>query len=153
MTAIAQQLVPFAATHIVPEAREAALEVLSSGWVTTGPQTEAFEDELAAFLGARHVVAVSSCTAAIELALRALKLPAGALVLTPSLTFCGAVQAIVHAGLRPTFVDVDDATLVPTPQTVREATRLAGGRRHGGPTHGGVPGAGCHAGRGRRSGA
>ncbi len=117
MTTVAQRSVPFAATEIAPEARQAALDVLSSGWVTTGPQTEAFEEELAAFVGARHVVAVSSCTAAIELALRALSLPEGARVLTPSLTFCGAVQAIVHAGLRPVFVDVDDVTLVPNAAT------------------------------------
>ena len=67
--------VPFANAEIVPEAQQAALNVLRSGWITMGPQTAEFERELASYLGARHVVAVS-CTAAIEIALRALRLPA-----------------------------------------------------------------------------
>lgn len=103
--------VPYARCHITPEGRRAAMEVLESGWLTTGPTTGEFERELAEWVGARHVVAVSSCTAAIELSLRALRLPAGSAVLTPTLTFCGAVEAIIHAGLRPALVDVDEATL------------------------------------------
>jgi dTDP-4-amino-4,6-dideoxygalactose transaminase len=119
--------VPFARVEIVPEAQQAALRALCSGWVTMGPETSAFERELASYLGARQVVAVSSGTAAIEIALRTLHLAAGATVLTPSLTFCGAVAAIVHAGLRPALVDVDAATLLPTPETVAAAARRVGG--------------------------
>lgn len=118
--------VPFARVEIVPEAQRAALDVLRSGWITMGPQTSAFEGELASYLGARQVVAVSSGTAALEIALRALHLPAGAIVLTPSLTFCGAVAAIVQAGLRPILVDVDAGRLLPTPQTVAAAAHRAG---------------------------
>jgi dTDP-4-amino-4,6-dideoxygalactose transaminase len=118
--------VPFARAEIVPEAAEAALKVLRSGWITMGPETLAFERELAAYLGARHIVAVSSGTAAIELSLRALRLPPGAAVLTPSLTFCGAVTPIMQAGLRPVLVDVDEATLVPTTASVAAAARRAG---------------------------
>jgi dTDP-4-amino-4,6-dideoxygalactose transaminase len=119
-------MVPFARVEIVPEAQQAALRVLRSGWITMGPETSAFESELASYLGARQVVAVSSGTVAIEIALRALRLQAGSVVLTPSLTFCGAVTAIVQARLRPALVDVDAATLLPTPQTVAAAVRRAG---------------------------
>lgn len=118
--------VPFARVEIVPEAQQAALRVLRSGWITMGPETLAFERELASYLGARHVVAVASGTAAIEIALRALHLPPGAMVLTPSLTFCGAVAAIVQAGLRPVLVDVDQGTLLPTRATVAAAVRRVG---------------------------
>lgn len=118
--------VPFAKAEIVPEAQEAALEVLRSGWITMGPRTAEFEDALAKYLGARHVIAVASCTAAIEIALRALRLSPGAVVLTPSLTFCGAVAPIVQAGLRPVLVDVDADTFLPTPATVAQAVRRAG---------------------------
>ena len=118
--------VPFARVEIVPEAQQAALRVLRSGWITMGPETAEFEGELAGYLRARQVVAVSSATAAIEIALRALHLPAGAIVLTPSLTFCGAVAAIVQAGLRPALVDVDADTLLPTPATVAAAARRVG---------------------------
>jgi perosamine synthetase len=89
--------------------------------LTTGSETLAFEREFSRLIGASHVVAVSSCTAALELSLRALRLPANAAVLTPTLTFCGAVHAIVHAGLRPVFVDVDANTLVPRPDQVAAA--------------------------------
>jgi perosamine synthetase len=118
--------VPFARAEIVPEAQEAALEVLRSGWITMGPRTAEFEQALARYLGARHVIAVASCTAAIEIALRALRLGPGAVVLTPSLTFCGAVAPIVQAGLRPVLVDVDADTFLPTPATVAKAVRRAG---------------------------
>ena len=118
--------VPFAKAEIVPEAQQAALDVLRSGWITMGPRTAEFERALARYLGARHVVAVASCTAAIEIALRVLRLRRGAAVLTPSLTFCGAVAPIVQAGLRPVLVDVDADTFLPTPDTVAVAARRAG---------------------------
>lgn len=118
--------VPFAKAEIVPEAQAAALRVLRSGWITMGRETARFETELANYLGARHAIAVSSGTAAIELALRALRLPPGAVVLTPSLTFCGAVAPILQLGLRPVLVDVDAGTLLPTPETVRLAARRVG---------------------------
>ena len=118
--------VPFARVEIMPEAQQAALRVLRSGWVTMGPETLAFESELASYLGAGQVVAVASGTVAIEIALRALHLAPGAIVLTPSLTFCGAVAAIVRAGLRPALVDVDAGALLPTPATVAAAVRRVG---------------------------
>ncbi len=118
--------IPFAKPEIVPDAQQAALRVLRSGWITMGPETAEFERELAGYLGARHVVAIASATAAIEIALRALHLPDGAVVLTPSLTFCGAVAAICAAGLRPALVDVDAGTLVPTAATVAAAVRRVG---------------------------
>jgi perosamine synthetase len=107
----------------VPEAVE---RVLGSGWLTTGPECLAFEAELAGFLGQPYVVTLASCTQALELCLRALRLPPGAAVLTPSLTFCGAVGAIAHAGYRPVLVDIDRATLTPDPATVAAAVARVG---------------------------
>ena len=107
------------------EAREAAGRVLGSGWVTTGPECAVFEDELARYLGQPHVVCVASCSQAIELSLRAMRLDPGAAVLTPSLTFCGAVAAIVHAGYRPVLMDVDEETLTPSARTVATAAGRA----------------------------
>ena len=118
-----QRTVPYARCEIVPRAREAAAEVLASGWLVAGEQTVAFERELGAWMGAEHTIAVSSCTAAIELALRALRLPPGSPVLTPTITFCGAVQAIIHSGLRPVFVDLDEDTLTVSPDAVARAAR------------------------------
>jgi dTDP-4-amino-4,6-dideoxygalactose transaminase len=117
------QQVPFCRTEITPEAQQAAVRVLASGWVTMGAESIAFEQEFGASVKAQHTVAVSSCTAAIELALAGLGLPPGAPVLTPTLTFCGAVQAIVHAGLRPVLVDTDEATLTVSAEGVAKAAR------------------------------
>jgi dTDP-4-amino-4,6-dideoxygalactose transaminase len=113
--------IPFCRTEITDDAQQAALRVLGSGWVTMGAESVAFEEEFASWVGARHAVAVSSCTAAIQLALTALDLPPGSGVLTPTLTFCGAVQAIVHARLRPVLVDADERTMAVSPEGVAAA--------------------------------
>jgi dTDP-4-amino-4,6-dideoxygalactose transaminase len=121
--------VPFCRPEITAEAQQAVVRVLGSGWVTMGAESIAFEEEFAAWVGAPHAVAVSSCTAAIQLALTGLGLPPGSPVLTPTLTFCGAVHAIVHAGLRPVLVDVDEDTLTVSPDGVAAAARRAAARQ------------------------
>src|SRR5689334_8936599 len=108
---LATDRIAFARTPISPAAAAAVAEVLKSGWLTTGPQVGAFERAFASFVDAEHAVAVASCTTALELALRSLRLPPGASVLTSTVTFCGAVNAILHAGLRPVLVDIDPDTL------------------------------------------
>ena len=85
--------------------------VLESGRIVLGPEVEAFEREFAGRLGAAHAVGVASGTDALELALRALGLPAGSDVLCPNLTAAATPTAIVRAGHRPVLVDVDPETL------------------------------------------
>ncbi len=129
MSALVQEVqsrIPFARTVISDEAREASARVLASGWVTTGPLVADFERAFADLVGAQHAVAVASCTAAIEISLRALRLPRGAKVLTSTMTFCGAVHAIVHAGYEPVLVDVNVKTLMPDAATVADAVRIHG---------------------------
>ncbi|MBO2456655.1 DegT/DnrJ/EryC1/StrS family aminotransferase [Actinomadura violacea] len=121
MGSAGQSTVPFTIPSVSGEVSDAVVKVLDSGWITTGPQTAAFEQEFADHLGAAHVIAVASCTTALELCLRGLELPPGSAVLTPSLTFCGAINAILHAGHRPVLVDIDEDTLVPSPETVAAA--------------------------------
>ncbi|TDB85149.1 DegT/DnrJ/EryC1/StrS family aminotransferase [Actinomadura sp. KC216] len=113
--------VPFCVPPLTDGVPDAVAKVLDSRWLTTGPETAAFEQEFADHLGAAHVVAVASCTSALELSLRAMDLPPGSPVLTPSLTFCGAINAILHAGHRPVFADIDEETLVLSPETVAAA--------------------------------
>lgn len=127
--------IPFTVVEITPEARAASDAVLESGWITTGKQTLAFEQEWAEHVGAKHAVMVSSCTAAIELCLRAMELPAGSKVLTTTTTFCGVINAIIHAGHVPVFADLaypDEVTnyadsYVVSERTVREAAERVGG--------------------------
>jgi perosamine synthetase len=120
-------LVPFTRTRICVEAQRAVADVLASGWVTSGEQVQDFEREFAGYLGVDHAVAVSSCTAAIELSLRALRLPPGSKVLVSTMTFCGAASAILHAGHVPVLADVDDVTAMPSPRTVAAAAAGCGG--------------------------
>ena len=118
--------IAFADTYVDPMAIRAAVRVLESGWVTTGPETVKFEVEFASLVKADHAVGVSSCTAAIELAIRAMQLPARSRVLVSTLTFCGAAHAIVHAGHVPVLVDVDPTTGMPGERDVAAAVDANG---------------------------
>jgi dTDP-4-amino-4,6-dideoxygalactose transaminase len=103
--------VPFYRPDVGEEEIAAVVETLRSGWLTVGPQTQAFESAFAEAIGAPHAVAVSSCTAALHLALDALELKPGDEVITCTLTFTATGATIVHAGGRPVLVDCTPDTL------------------------------------------
>ncbi len=88
----------------------AVAAVIRSGWVAQGPEVAAFESELASAVGASHAIAVSSCTAALELCLRALGVGLDDDVVTVSHSFIATANAVVAVGARPIFVDIDPAT-------------------------------------------
>lgn len=89
------------------EAEVAAVEtVLRSRWLTCGEQTALFEKEFADFVGARHAVAVSSCTAGLHLMVQALGLARGDEVIVPSMTFVATVNAVLYTGAKPVFADI-----------------------------------------------
>lgn len=81
--------------------------VIRSGWVTQGPEVEAFESEFAEYVGAPHACAVSSCTTALHVALLALDIGPGSEVITASHSFIATANAVRYAGALPVFVDVD----------------------------------------------
>ncbi len=83
---------------------------LRSGWLTTGPVTRDFEAEFAAYVGAKHAVAVSSCTAALHLALEAIGLGRGDLVLVPTMTFAETAEVVRYFDAIPVFVDCERQT-------------------------------------------
>jgi dTDP-4-amino-4,6-dideoxygalactose transaminase len=94
-------------------------EVVADGRFILGPQVTAFEVELADYIGVRHAVGVGNGTDAITIALRALGVGPGDEVVVPSLTFFASAEAIVNAGARPVFCDVDAGTRNVTVETVR----------------------------------
>ncbi|MFI5009078.1 MAG: DegT/DnrJ/EryC1/StrS family aminotransferase [Solirubrobacterales bacterium] len=106
---------------------QAVAEVLRSGWLTMGPRTAAFEEAFAAQLGARHAVAVSSCTAALHLAYLAAGVGPGDEVIVPSFTFAATANAVLYCGATPVFgeivsrerpyLDVEDVARRITPRT------------------------------------
>src|ERR687884_86809 len=93
------------------EEGEAVAETLRSGWLTTGPRTAELEERFADYLGARHVVALSSGTAALHLALVALGVGPGDEVITSPITWPATANVIVHTGATPVFADVRDHDL------------------------------------------
>jgi len=107
-------LIPFHRPSIGEEEIGEVVDTLRSGWLTTGPRTARFEREFAAYVGARHAVAVNSATAALHLALAALKIGPGDEVITTPMTFCATVQAILHVGAAPVLADVGpDGNIAP----------------------------------------
>ena len=81
--------------------------VIRSGWVTQGPEVGAFESEFAAYVGAPHACAVSSCTTALHLALLALEVGPGTEVITASYSFIATANAVRYVGAIPVFVEVE----------------------------------------------
>lgn len=99
---------------------EAVAETLRSGWLTTGPRTAELEARMRDYLEAKHVLAVSSCTAALHLSLVALGVGPGDEVITTSLTWPATANVIVHCGATPVFADVRADTLNLDPACVAE---------------------------------
>ncbi|HEY6024605.1 MAG TPA: DegT/DnrJ/EryC1/StrS family aminotransferase [Pseudolabrys sp.] len=93
-----------------PAVDAAVARVLNHCQFILGPEVKAFEAELAAFCGARHVVTCASGTDALVLALRAMGIGPGDAVLCPSFTFCATAEVAVLVGATPVFVDVDEST-------------------------------------------
>lgn len=103
--------VPFFRPELTDEEIEAVTATLRSGWLTTGPQTAAFEEEFADAVGARHAIALNSCTAALHLGSVALGLGRDEGVLVPTMTFAATAEVVRYAGAHPILVDCDPVTL------------------------------------------
>ena len=86
------------------------VDTLKSGWVAKGPKTMEFEKRFAAYVGAKHAIAMNSATAALYIALIAAGIKPGDEVITTSMTFAATVNTIVHMGAIPVFVDIDPET-------------------------------------------
>ena len=103
-----RNLIPYNLPAIGQEEIDEVTAVLQSGWVTTGPKTARFEDEFRNYLGAKHALAVNSCTGGLHLALAALGIGPGAEVITTPLTFCSTVNTIIQVGATPVLADVGE---------------------------------------------
>jgi perosamine synthetase len=97
---------PFALPDITDTEKRAVLDTLGSSWITTGPRTKDFEARFAAAVGAKHAIALNSCTAALHLALEAVGVKAGDEVIVPTLTFAASAEVIRYLDAKPVLVDV-----------------------------------------------
>lgn len=130
----------FAQPDITADDHAAVARVLDSGWLTTGDECHALEDELRTATGARRVVAVSSCTAAMEIALAYLGLAPGARVGVPTWTFASTALTAARAGARVVLLDIEPDTLNLSPDSLAAALDGPGGLDAVMPVHfGGAP--------------
>ena len=118
------QAVPFVPFHkpsLGEQEERAIVRTLRSGWLTTGPATGQFEEAFAEYAGAKHAIALNSCTAALHLSLLAHNIGPGDEVITTPMTFASTVNVIEHVGAKPVFVDVLPETLNIDPRKLRAA--------------------------------
>jgi perosamine synthetase len=100
-----ESFLPFHVPDIGDEEIAAVTEVLKSGWLTTGPVVKRFEEEFARYVGAKHAIAVNSCTAALHLALDALDLKEGDEVIVPTMTFAATAEVVLYFKAKPVLAD------------------------------------------------
>ena len=118
---MSEDRLPFSRPFIGDEEIDEAVAVLRSGWLTSGPRVQRFEREFASYVGSAHSAALSSCTAALHVALLAHEIGPGDEVVTTPMTWPATANCIELVGARPVFVDVDPGTLQITRAAVEAA--------------------------------
>ena len=118
---VRETFLPFALPDVDDAEIAEVASVIRSGWLTSGSKAAQFESEFAAFVGAKHAVAVNSCTAAMHLALEAIGLRAQDEVIVPTYTFAATAEVVRYFGAKPVLVDVDPVSLCIDPAKVEAA--------------------------------
>lgn len=120
MNFVRPEFLPFSRPSIDQKDIDGVVEVLRSGWITTGPKSQAFEEAFTRHVGARHGCALTSGTAGMHLVLMALGIGQGDEVITPSMTWGSTINMITLLGATPVFADIDRHSLMVTPATIRQ---------------------------------
>jgi dTDP-4-amino-4,6-dideoxygalactose transaminase len=114
-------MIPITRLSVGADEAAAAAEAVRSGWLAQGKRVERFEEMVAEYVGARHAVAVNSCTTGLHLALIAAGVEPGDEVICPSFSFIATANAILYAGAVPVFVDIDRRTYNIDPALIEAA--------------------------------
>jgi len=112
--------IPITKPALTEEEARAPYESIRSGWVTQGPKVAEFEKALAAYVGAKHGIATTSCTTGLHLALASIGVGPGDEVIVPSLTFIASANAVLYTGADVVFCEVDARTLNVDPSDVEK---------------------------------
>lgn len=115
-----EKFLPIATAVFGPEEKKEIIDTLESGWITLGPRTKKFEEDLVAYSGAKYAIALNSCSAALHLALLAAGVSKGDEVITTPFTFAATINAILHTGAKPVLADLDPETLNLDPKKVEQ---------------------------------
>jgi dTDP-4-amino-4,6-dideoxygalactose transaminase len=99
--------VPIARTSLLESEVQSVLEPLRSGWLVQGPKVREFEEKWSIFTGAKHSIAVTSCTTGLHLSLAALGLQPGDEVIVPAFTWIATANVVEHLGAKVVFCDID----------------------------------------------
>ena len=110
---------PFSPPFYGEEEKEAVIGCISRNWTGTGPKTREFEELFKNYKESKYSAAVSSCTSALYLSLKALGIGEGDEVITTSMTFCSTVNVILHTGAKPVLCDIDPNTNNINPKKLR----------------------------------
>lgn len=97
--------IPFSPPDITEEEINEVAAALRSGWITTGPRTKKFENQITEYCMSNRTVCLSSCTAALELTLRVLGVERGDEVIVPAYTYTASASVICHVGAKPVLID------------------------------------------------
>ncbi len=106
-----EAFLPFSKPVLGNEEIAEVMDSLRSGWITTGPKVQRFEEAFRTYVGARHAIAISSCTAALHVCYAALGVGPGDEIVTTPFTFSATANMAVVLGAKPVFVDIDRHTL------------------------------------------
>ncbi|WP_053960116.1 DegT/DnrJ/EryC1/StrS family aminotransferase [Sulfobacillus thermosulfidooxidans] len=122
-----EHFLPYNLPDLGPEEEDAVIQALRSHWISRGPLTQKFEEELSSQLHGETVLALASCTAGMHLALLANDIGPGDEVITTPYTFAASVNVIIHAGATPVLVDIEKDTgnidLALVEQAITEKTK------------------------------
>ena len=105
-TELQKKVIPFSPPDMTEEEAQAVSEAVKSGWITTGPKTKKFEEEISKLCGTRKTVCLNSATAALELILRVLKIGPGDEVIVPAYTYTASASPVYHVGAKIVLCDL-----------------------------------------------
>ncbi len=117
---VREKFLPYATQWIGEEEKKEVMEVLDSGWLTTGPKGRKFEEDIASYVGAKHAIAVNSGTAALHCCTLALDLKPGDEVITTPFTFLASANCIAYTGAKPVLADIKKDTYNIDPEEIKK---------------------------------
>src|SRR6476661_8031895 len=117
---VKKMTVPITKPALTEEEARAPYESIKSGWVTQGPKVAEFEKAVAAYVGAKHGIATTSCTTGLHLALASIGVGRGDEVIVPSFTFIASANAVLYTGADVVFCEVDPRTFNIDPNDIEK---------------------------------